>query len=78
MDVLVVVPAQLLLFLYAPASERLGHVPIFVFAAHHKSNLAAGIGRNGGVGIFDSGEDFFAGFLEVGDEGKMQPLILRW
>jgi len=74
---LIIVPAQLLLFLYAPAPERLAHIPIFGFTADHESDLAASVSRDSSVGILNGRKDFFAGFLEVGNKGQMQPLILR-
>lgn len=66
-DLLVIIPTQLLLLLGAPFSQRRFHVAILVFAADHEADLARGVGRNGGVGVFDCREDFFAGFFEVGD-----------
>lgn len=66
-DLLIVIPAQLLLLLGAPFPQRRFHVAILVFAADHEADLAGGVGRDGGVGVFDGGEDFFAGFFEVGD-----------
>lgn len=69
MNIFVIVPAQLLLFLYAPAPEGCFHIPIFGFAAHHKSDLATRVCRDSGVCILDGGKYFFAGFLEVGNKG---------
>ena len=66
-DLLAVVPAELLLFLQVPASQRLFHIPWGVFAAHHEANLAGRVGGDGGVGVFDHGEDFFAVGLEFGN-----------
>ncbi len=66
-NLLVIIPTQLLLLLGAPFSQRRFHVAILVFAADHEADLARGVGRNGGVGVFDCREDFFAGFFEVGD-----------
>lgn len=66
-NLLVIIPTQLLLLLGAPFSQRRFHVAILVFTADHEADLARGVGRNGGVGVFDCREDFFAGFFEVGD-----------
>ena len=69
MDILVVVPTQLLLFFHAPAPHRLLDIPILVFAANHEPNLSAWVGRDSGVGVFDRREYLFARLLQVGDEG---------
>ena len=75
MNIPVVVPAQFLLFLDGPVPNGLFDVAIFVFAADHEADLAGWVGRDGGVGVLDCGEDFFAGFFEGGDEGEVEPLI---
>ncbi len=67
MNLLIIIPTQLLLLLRAPLPQRRLDVPVFVFAADHEADLARGVGGDGGVGVFDGGEDFFAGFFEVGD-----------
>lgn len=77
-DILVVVATQLLLLFHVPAPQRLLDIPIFILAANHKSNLSARVRRDSGVGVFDGREDLFAGFLQVGNEGEMEPLVLRW
>ena len=64
MDILVVVPTQLLLFLDAPFPDRFLDVAFGIFAADHEADLAGGVGGDGGVGVFDDGEDFFAGGFE--------------
>lgn len=73
----VVVPAQLILFLQTPASQGRLYIPILVLAADHESNLPARIRRDGSIRVFDGGEDFFAGFLEVSDQLQVEPLVLR-
>ena len=78
MDILVVVPTQLLLLLNTPAPQRLLHIPILVLATDHEADLAARVRGYGGVGIFDGGKDLFAGFLQVGDEGEVEPLVFGW
>lgn len=75
-DILVVVAAETLLLLASPAADGLTHVAVGVLAADHEANLAGGVGGDGGVGVFGDGEDFLAGLLEVGDERKVQPLVL--
>ncbi len=67
MDIFIIIPTQLLLLLHTPAPHRLLDVPLFILAADHEPDLAARIRRDGGVGVFDSGEDLLARFLEVGD-----------
>ena len=78
MDFLVVVPAQFLLLVQRPASQRDFDVPVCVLAADHEPDLAGRIGGDRGICVFDRGEDFLAGFLELGDEGKVQPLVLGY
>lgn len=63
MDLFVVVPAQLLLFFKLPLPQRHLHVPVRILAADHESDLARGVRRDSGVGVFDGGEYFFATFL---------------
>ena len=72
---LVVIPAKLLLLRDLPLAQRHLDVSIFVFAADHEANLAGGVGGDGSVGVFDGGEDFFAGLFEVGDQGEVEPLV---
>lgn len=66
-DLLVVVPTQLLFLLYSPASQRRLDVPIFILATDHKPDLARRICRDRRVGVLDGGEDLLAGFLQLGD-----------
>jgi len=40
----------------------------------HEANLPRGIGGDGGVGVFDVGEDVTAGLVDLGDEVEVQPL----
>lgn len=78
MDVLVVVAAELLLLLGGPGAEGLAHVAGGVLGADHEADLAGGVGGDGGVGVLGDGEDFTAGLLEVGDEVKVEPLVLGY
>jgi hypothetical protein len=75
-DLLAVVPAQLLLLFSRPAAERLLQVAVGVLAANHEANLARGVSRDGGVAVLDVGEDLLARLLEVGNERKVEPLVL--
>jgi hypothetical protein len=77
-DLLAVVPAQLLLLFSRPAAERLLEVAVGILAADHEANLAGGVGRDGGVAVLDVGEDLLARLLEVGNERKVQPLVLSY
>ncbi len=76
MDLFVVVLAQLLLLFGAPRSYRFLNISGGILGADHKTNLARRISGDGGVSVFDNWEDFFAIFLELGDEGQMKPLVL--
>jgi hypothetical protein len=75
-DLLAVVPAQLLLLLSRPGAERLLEVAVGVLAADHEANLTGGVGRDSGVAILDVGEDLLARLLKVGNEGEVKPLVL--
>ena len=65
MNLPIIIPTQLLLLLDAPAAHGLLDVAVRVLAADHEADLAGGVGRDGGVGVFDDGEDFLAGFFEL-------------
>ena len=78
MDLLAVVPAQLLLLFSGPAAERLLEVAVGVLAADHEANLAGGVGGDGGVSVLDVGEDLLAGLLEIDNEGHVEPLVLGY
>lgn len=75
-DSSVVVSAQFLFFLRRPLANWLGDITVGILAADHEANLARWVGRNGGVGIFDCWEDLLAILLELGDQGKVKPLVL--
>lgn len=77
MDFLIIIPAKLLLLLERPAPQRHLDIPFGILAADHEADLAGRVGGDGGVSVFDGGEDFLAGFLELGDEREVQPLVLR-
>ena len=77
-DILVIVPTQLLLFLLRPTPQRCLEISFCVLAADHKSDLAGWVSGDGSVGIVDSGEDFLARGLEGSDEREVKPLVLRY
>jgi hypothetical protein len=77
-DLLAIVPAQLLLLLNRPASQRLLEVQVGVLAADHEANLSGWVGGDGSVTVLNGGENLLAGLLEVGDEGHVQPLVLSY
>jgi hypothetical protein len=77
-DLLAVVPAELVLLLGRPAAEGLLNVKVGVLGADHEADLTGGVGRDGGVGVLDGREDRLARFLEVGDDVEVQPLVLGW
>lgn len=78
MDILAVVTAELLLLLTGPGAEGLAEVAVGVLAADHETDLAGGVGGDGGVGVLDNGEDLAASLLQVGDEGEVEPQVLAW
>lgn len=78
MDLLVVVAAKLLLLFGRPGAEGLTHVAGAVLAADHEADLAGGVGGDGGVGVLGNGEDLAAVLLEVGDQVKVEPLVLGY
>jgi hypothetical protein len=67
-DIGVVVAAQTLLLLARPLAQGFLDVAGCILAADHESDLAGGVGGDGGVGVFSDGEDLLARLLEVGDE----------
>lgn len=78
MDVLVVVAAVLQLLLGGPGAERLADVAVGVLAADHEADLARGVGGDGGVGVLGDGEDRLAVLLELGNQVKVEPLVLGY
>jgi len=74
MHLLVVVLAVLVLFGRSPTPQWLLNIDLGVLAADHEANLTRRVCGNGGETILGDGEDLTALLLELGDEGKMQPL----
>jgi len=78
MNLRIIVPAKLILLLPTPLPQGLTDIAISVLAADHEADLAGGVGGDGGIGVFDGWEDFFAVFLQLGDKGEVEPLVLGW
>ena len=76
MNIRVIILAQLLLLFRSKRANRFPDIAIGVLAADHEADLAGRICRDSSVGVFDSGEDFFAVFLELGDQRQVEPLVL--
>lgn len=68
MDVLVIVSAQLILVLARPGADGFADVAVCGLAGDEEADLAGRIGGDGGVGVFDDGENLAHQLLEVGDE----------
>jgi hypothetical protein len=75
-DLGVVVAALGLLLLLSPLAERNTDVAVGILAADHETNLARGIGGDGGIGVFGNREDLLAVLLELGNERQVKPLVL--
>ena len=75
-DLLAVVPENLVLLLGGPAANGLLDVDGAVLAAHHEADLAGGVGGDGGPAVLGDGEDFLALLLEVGDHAHVEPGVL--
>lgn len=71
MDLLVVIPTQLVLLLGIPLAERDLDVTGGILAADHEADLAGRVGRDRRVGVFDHGENFLAASFELGDEREV-------
>ena len=76
MDLGVVVSAKLVLLLWAPATQRLANIALGILAANHEADLAGWVGGDGGVCVFDRGEDLLAVLLQLGDQWEVEPLVL--
>jgi hypothetical protein len=77
-DLLVVVLAKLVLLGLGPLADGLLEVAAGVKGADHETDLAGGVGGDGGVGVLDVGENLLAVLLELGDQGEVKPLVLGY
>lgn len=77
-DLRVVVSEVLVLLLLGERADWLAHVAGSVLGADHEADLAGWVGWNGGVRVLDGWEDLLAVLLELGDQWKMEPLVLGW
>lgn len=78
MNLLVVIPTQLLLLVGIPMSERDLDVTGGVLAADHEADLARRVGRDRRVGVFNHGENFLTRSFELGDEREVKPLVFGY
>ena len=60
MDICIIIAVNLPLLLHGPATQRGLHIAVRILAADHEADLAGRVGRDGGVGVLDGWEDFFA------------------
>ena len=77
-DVGVVVPAQLVFLLGSPAPQWRCEIAISILAADHEADLAGWVGGDGGVCVFDRGEDLLAVLLQLGDQWEVEPLVFSY
>lgn len=77
-DVRAVVSAELLLLLDCPAADWCLEIALGILAADHEADLAGWVGGDGGICVFDVGENLLAVFLELGDHCQVEPLVLSW
>jgi hypothetical protein len=77
-DLSVVVPAELVLLLGGPATQWLANITLGIRRANHEANLTGWVGRDSGVCVFNGWEDLLAVLLELGDQWKVEPLVLGW
>ena len=78
MDLLAVVPEDLVLLLGGPGADGLLDVGGAVLGADHEADLTGWVGGDGCVGVLDVGKDSLARLLEVGNDVEVQPLVLGW
>lgn len=78
MNLLVVVSVDGIILLGGPRTEWVLEVTVGILAADHEANLATWVGWDGGVRVFDVGEDLLAVFLQLGDEWEVKPLVLGY
>ena len=54
----VIIPAQLVFVLTRPRPQRFAEVALAILGSDQETDLARGVGGDGGPGVFDDGEDF--------------------
>lgn len=69
----IVVSVLLLLFVDIVDAQRLVDFTRGILAADHESDLARRIGGNSRVCVFGDRKNFRAGFLEIANQGHVQP-----
>ena len=77
-DLGIVVTAQLVLLLRGPLAQRLADVAVGILRADHEADLAGWVGGDGGVCVFDRGEDLLAVLLQLGDQWEVEPLVFSY
>jgi hypothetical protein len=77
-DLGIVVSAKLVLLLRGPLAQRLADVAVGILRADHEADLAGWVGGDGGVCVFDGGEDLLAVLLQLGDQWEVEPLVLSY
>lgn len=77
-DLRVVVTAQLGLLVLGPLAKGLLDVGVGILGADHESDLAAGVGGDGGETVFDSGEQLAGEAHDLLDNGHVKPDALAY
>jgi hypothetical protein len=75
-DLLAVVPEDLVLLLGGPGADGLLDVGGAVLGADHEADLAGRVGRDRGPAVLGHGEDLLALLLQAGDHGHVEPGVL--
>lgn len=77
-DLRVVVTAQLGLLVLGPLAKGLLDVGVGILGANHESDLAAGVGGDGGEAVLDSGEQLAGEAHNLLDNGHVEPDALAY
>lgn len=77
-DLRVVVTAQLGLLVLGPLAKGLLDVGISILGADHESDLAAGVGGDGGEAVLDSREQLAGEAHDLLDNGHVKPDALAY
>jgi len=75
-DLLAVVPKDLVLLLGGQAANGLLDVGRAVLGADHETDLAGRVGGDSCPAVLGDGEDLLALLLEVGDHAHVEPRVL--